>query len=32
MCLLNGEVGGSIPMSVDFGVEEITDESYTNYR
>ena len=21
MCLLNGEVGGSIPMSVDFGVE-----------
>lgn len=26
MCLLNGEVGGSIESSVDFGVEEIVNE------
>lgn len=32
MCLLNGEVGGSIPMSVDFGVEEIVDGENTTYE
>ena len=32
MCLLNGEVGGSIPMSVDFGVEEIVDGENTTYK
>ena len=26
MCLLNGEVGGNIESSVDFGVEEIVNE------
>lgn len=31
MCLLNGDVGGSIPMSVDFGVEEIIENGVTNY-
>ena len=32
MCLLNGEVGGSIPMSVDFGVKEIVDGENTTYE
>ena len=27
MCLLNGEVGGSLPASIDFGVEEYHDEN-----
>lgn len=27
MCLLNGEIGGSIPHSVDFGVEEYYDKT-----
>jgi hypothetical protein len=33
MCLLNGDLGGSIPASVDFGVEEIYDKekNITNY-
>lgn len=26
MCMLNGEVGGSLPASVDFGVEEFVDK------
>ena len=29
MCMLNGEVGGSIPMSVDFGVEQIVNDDGT---
>ena len=40
MCLLNGDVGGSLPASIDFGaIEEITDvytkiniESFTDYQ
>ena len=32
MCLLNGEVGGSIPMSVDFGIKEIVDGENTTYE
>jgi hypothetical protein len=31
MCLLNGDVGGSIPMSVDFGVEEIVENGVITY-
>ena len=29
MCLLNGSVGGSLPASIDFGVEEVWDENNT---
>jgi hypothetical protein len=25
MCLLNGEIGGNLPASIDFGVEEYVD-------
>ena len=34
MCLLNGEIGGSIPHSVDFGVEEYYDKktNTTTYK
>lgn len=37
MCYLNGEVSGSLPHSVDFGKEEVTEYTYTvtkanNYR
>jgi hypothetical protein len=33
MCLLNGEIGGSLPHSTDFGIEEIVDlENNTTIR
>ena len=27
MCLLNGTIGGNIPMKVNFGIEKYTDEN-----
>ena len=34
MCLLNGDLGGSLPASIDFGVEEFFDKenNITTYR
>ncbi len=32
MCLLNGNVGGSLPASIDFGVEEIWDNNDVIYN
>ena len=32
MCLLNGDIGGSLPASVDFGVEEIYDGDTITYK
>jgi len=32
MCLLNGDIAGALPHSVDFGVEEYYDtDGYTHY-
>lgn len=32
MCLLNGEIGGSLPSSVDFGAMDTVDTIYTRIR
>ena len=32
MCMLNGEVGGSLPASIDFGVEEIINGDQITYN
>lgn len=32
MCLLNGSIGGSLPASIDFGVEEIYEDGVTVYK
>lgn len=32
MCLLNGDVGGSLPASIDFGVEEVYEDDMVIYN
>ena len=32
MCLLNGSIGGSLPASIDFGVEEVYENGVTVYK
>jgi hypothetical protein len=29
MCLLNGDLGGNLPASIDFGKIDIYDDTYT---
>ena len=32
MCLLNGSIGGFLPASIDFGVEEVYEDGVTVYK
>ena len=32
VCLLNGDVGGSLPASIDFGTMDIVKDIYTEYK